>query len=299
MKLAIVIPYYRHTFFEATLSSLALQSDQRFKVYIGNDASPDDPSALLQQYEGKFDFEYRKFEDNQGRQSLVKQWERCLALVGSEDWVMILGDDDVLSHNAVAAFYERETMAHNAKVFRFSTQVIDGSGNGMYEVCKYSDGETAVNFLFSKSRSSLSEYVFSAAQIRKIGFKAFPLAWFSDVLAVLEFSEFSIVHAINDARVYIRVTNESISGTPIGAKQKNAAATAFYYYLLKEKHQHFNREQQKTLLLKLGKCYRNDKKQVGVFLKISRLYMSRFFGAGYFGFVRSVMESTVKSIFSR
>lgn len=38
--LAIVIPYYKITFFEDTLESLAHQTDKRFKVYIGDDASP-------------------------------------------------------------------------------------------------------------------------------------------------------------------------------------------------------------------------------------------------------------------
>jgi hypothetical protein len=37
--LAIVIPYYKIRFFEATLQSVAIQTDKRFKVYIGNDAS--------------------------------------------------------------------------------------------------------------------------------------------------------------------------------------------------------------------------------------------------------------------
>jgi len=54
--LAIVIPYYKLTFFEATLQSLADQTDKRFKVYIGDDASPENPSRLLERYQGKFDF---------------------------------------------------------------------------------------------------------------------------------------------------------------------------------------------------------------------------------------------------
>lgn len=37
--LAIVIPYYKYTFFEATLISLKNQTDKRFNVYVGNDAS--------------------------------------------------------------------------------------------------------------------------------------------------------------------------------------------------------------------------------------------------------------------
>ena len=46
--LAIVIPYFKLTFFEETLQSLANQTDQRFKVYIGDDASLENPSDLLE-----------------------------------------------------------------------------------------------------------------------------------------------------------------------------------------------------------------------------------------------------------
>ena len=64
--LAIVIPYYKIQFFEETLRSLANQTDKRFMVYIGDDASPDDPLELLQRFSGQFPFEYHRFETNTG-----------------------------------------------------------------------------------------------------------------------------------------------------------------------------------------------------------------------------------------
>jgi glycosyltransferase involved in cell wall biosynthesis len=70
--LAIIIPYYKLTFFEATLQSLAHQIDKRFKVYIGDDASPEDPSELLEKYQGKFDFVYHRFDSNLGGISLTQ-----------------------------------------------------------------------------------------------------------------------------------------------------------------------------------------------------------------------------------
>lgn len=54
--LAAQIPYFKLAFFEETLQSLANQSDKRFKVYIGDDASPESPKNLLNHYQGKFDF---------------------------------------------------------------------------------------------------------------------------------------------------------------------------------------------------------------------------------------------------
>ena len=83
--LAIVIPFYKLTFFEATLQSLANQTDKRFKIYIGDDASPEDCSVLLEKYKGKLDFLYKRFESNLGGISLVKQWEQC-----SKQWMKCL-----------------------------------------------------------------------------------------------------------------------------------------------------------------------------------------------------------------
>jgi GT2 family glycosyltransferase len=104
--LAIVIPYFKRTFFEATLQSIANQTDKRFKVYIGDDSSPENPVDLLEHYKGAFDFDYRRFKHNLGGVSLVKQWERCIAMTKEEEWVMILGDDDVLGTNVVETLHE-------------------------------------------------------------------------------------------------------------------------------------------------------------------------------------------------
>ena len=83
--LAIIIPYFKLTFFEETLKSLANQTDKIFKVYIGNDASPENPKIVLEKYENKLNFKYKKFETNLGSFSLVKQWERCIDLIEDEE----------------------------------------------------------------------------------------------------------------------------------------------------------------------------------------------------------------------
>ena len=124
--LAIIIPFYKLTFFEATLQSLAHQSDKRFKVYIGDDASPEDCTTLLQKFEGKFYFIYHRFETNLGGTSLTQQWERCIALSNNEEWLMVLGDDDVLDNNVVEEFYKLiEKNTFDISLIRFNHRVID------------------------------------------------------------------------------------------------------------------------------------------------------------------------------
>jgi len=83
--LAIVIPYYKITFFWATLQSLANQTNKQFKVYIGDDASLDNPTLLLQQFQDQFEFIYHRFETNIGSVSLVQQWNRCIDMSENEE----------------------------------------------------------------------------------------------------------------------------------------------------------------------------------------------------------------------
>jgi glycosyltransferase involved in cell wall biosynthesis len=104
--LAIVIPYFKVTFFEETINSLAGQTNKNFKVYIGDDASPECPKKILKEFESKLNFKYQKFENNLGSISLVQQWNRCIDLIEDEEWIMILGDDDFLEETVVENWYK-------------------------------------------------------------------------------------------------------------------------------------------------------------------------------------------------
>ena len=169
--LAIIIPFYKLTFFEATLQSLAHQIDKRFKVYIGDDASPEDCGELLKQFKGRFDFKYYRFENNLGGTNLTKQWERCIALSENEEWLMILGDDDILGEDCVADFYKNEIEIRNSNVnvIRYACKVINAEGRVFLGPYSHPKLELASNFYCRKvknqTRSSLSEYIFKKEQV--------------------------------------------------------------------------------------------------------------------------------------
>lgn len=293
--LAIVIPYYKLTFFEATLESLVNQTHKRFKVYIGDDASPEDPVVLLEKYKGMLDFRYHRFENNLGGISLTQQWEQCIALSGDEEWVMILGDDDVLGENVVEEFYrnlpELETLTN---VVRFSTCKIDAKGLLISPEYIHPIIEYSTDFFFRNVRSSLSEYIHRKTQITQIGFKDFPLGWQSDVLAVLEFSNFKNVYSINDAKVLIRITELSISGKQENIKLKYKAVFNFYYYLITNRLNFFNKKQKKKLFSRINKSYLNDKKNSVYFLKLTKFYLSNFLFINYFNFLKSILLNIFK-----
>jgi glycosyltransferase involved in cell wall biosynthesis len=235
--LAIIIPYYKLAFFEATLQSLANQTNKQFKVYIGDDASPEDCTALLKQFEGSFDFDYHRFETNLGGTSLSQQWERCITLTSNEEWMMILGDDDWLSDNVVEAFYKNlDSIKNKYNVVRFSTKIFFSNKKEYSNLYTHPVEETyAVTYLKKlkgTSRSSLSESIFKRKMYVKYGFQNYPLAWNSDDRAWFDFSESKPIFTINEATMVISVSEESISGMDNNIEIKNRSQALFYSYLL-------------------------------------------------------------------
>lgn len=216
MNLAIIIPYFKINFFEKTLESLAQQTDKRFQVYIGDDASPNAPIELLKKYDGQFNYTYKRFNDNLGGISLVKQWERCIVMMQDEEWFMILGDDDVLGENIVEEFYKNILeIEQTSNVVRFSSVLINEKGEHISKEYQHSKLENAIEAycrkLKGESRSSLSEYVFRKSSYNKFGFKHYSLAWTTDDRAVIDFSENKPIYTV-DAIVKVRMSDQSITG---------------------------------------------------------------------------------------
>jgi hypothetical protein len=261
--LAIIIPYYKLTFFEATLESLVCQTNKRFKVYIGDDASPENPLLLLEKFVGKFDFVYHRFVENFGGTSLTEQWKRCIALSSNEEWVMILGDDDVLGLNVVDSFYENlpEIQKEKINAVRFATQIIDENGKVLTEVFHHHIKEKTTDFLIKKfskeTRSSLSEYIFNKKVLVEKSFRNLPLAWHSDDMAFLEFSNFGNCYSINYSIVFVRVSTLNITGDSSFNDLKNKATFEFCAILFDEYSNMFSNEQKRVILQKLEMAFFN------------------------------------------
>lgn len=298
--LAIVIPYYKFTFFEAALESLASQTSKKFKVYIGDDASPENPSFLLEKYSGRFDFVYHRFEMNLGALSLTQQWHRCISLIQEEEWLMVLGDDDVLQDDFVISFYEnlKEIEVLKINVIRYPTVVINEKGKEISKIHTHPELESSTDFLMRKlkggTRSSLSEFVFRRKVFDKVKFKDLPLAWHSDYLAVLEVSNFSTLFTINNSLVYFRHSGLNITSKNDNLKLKNIASFKFYYYLLNEKKEFFDSHEIAVLMARLEKTFMDNKKNICFWLRFTKLYTTNFYFKQYLIFIGNVICAVLK-----
>ena len=174
-------------------------------------------------------------------------------MVGSEEWIMILGDDDILGKTVVETWYESlDKFCRRASVIRFATQMIDDKSNKISKSYNHPVWEIPEYSFYRKfnriTRSSLSEYIFLKSSYRKYGFFPYPLAWHSDDRAWLEFSESNKIFSINDSKVYIRISPIAISGSKVNLTEKRIARNQFFKYLVNSRLSKLNNTEKKEIV---------------------------------------------------
>lgn len=297
--LAIVIPFYSLAFFEQTLQSIDNQNDKRFRVYIGSDASPEDPSDLLEKFKGKFDFVYHRFLNNLGSTSLSQQWKRCISLTDNEEWLMILGDDDVMGCNVIEQFYFNfNNFNSKTNVVRFASQMIYETTKIKSEIFTNPVWEKATDSYFRKyknsSRSSLSEYFFLRTTYINFGFNDYPLGWHSDDKAWLDFSAGKMIYSINEGVLFIRISDISISGKSDNTELKTVANIRFLKDVILNNLKSFTINQRLELLLNFeSKIKRRQKLTYKQWFWFFQLYSKNFRIIPFFKFVRRFLIATL------
>lgn len=270
--LAIIIPFYKIAFFETTLQSLSEQTDKRFKVYIFDDASPDDCTILLERFIEKFDYVYHRFENNFGKASLIKQWDRCIEHTDDEEWIMILGDDDSLGSKCVELFYKNiEEISYNkCKVVRFSSKIFYQNTSKTSKIYSHPKIEKVSDFYYrrftNKTRSSLSEYVFLRSSYVTNGFVNYDLGWHTDDRAWIDFTDFGSIFSINEDFVSVGLSDLNISRGEYGIAQKNEMSYKFHSYVLSRYFFNFKRSQLRKLFIMYEQVVYNSKKGEVFFL---------------------------------
>ncbi|WP_128330143.1 glycosyltransferase family 2 protein [Apibacter sp. HY039] len=271
MKLAIVIPYYKKQFFAQTLDSLKKQTDQRFNIYIGNDASPEDPKDLIQEYLSDRQYEYFEYPTNLGGKNLAEQWERVIDETKGEEWIMILGDDDYLSDNVIESFHNhlKEVDDLNINLIKYSQQLVDDN-NKFYSYRTshpkiYSTVKFYIDRTYGRSRNSISENIFRYTAYKKYKFKKYPLAWPSDDMAWLQFTDFGNLYFIEDATFYIHSGNFNISGKNDKQDIKGYGACLFYKDIFLNYEKHFPKKE----LFKFLRFYENTSKKYNLPIEIN------------------------------
>lgn len=239
-RLAIVIPFFKIDFFEETIKSLSNQTNKNFKLYIGNDGSPNDPYPLIIKYFDDEKFEYYNYKENFGGTDIARQWERILENV-KEEWFVILGDDDFIENNFVEKFYTHlQNLKADINVFKVNTTLVDGQGKEIKSIMNsfnaqyYSSLEFAIMKINRRVNSSLSEHIFRLSKFKITGFPFYPLAWNTDDMIILKMSDYKLLYFIPDSRVYVRIFDGSVTGSSNNLEKKAESYEKFLIDVAKD-----------------------------------------------------------------
>jgi glycosyltransferase involved in cell wall biosynthesis len=196
VELAVVIPAWRGRHLGAALESLRSQTDRRFRVYIGDDASGDDLLSLAKENGRGLDLVYHRFEENLGGRDLVAHWHRCIALTEKEPWIWLFSDDDVAEPECVATFFGAiQSGLSEVDLMRFNLKIIDDNGALVRTPKPNLPWESASEFLHSilvggGREWRAPEHIFSRRVYqRKEGFVSLPMALYTDLATWVEFAE--------------------------------------------------------------------------------------------------------------
>ena len=214
--LAIVIPYYKKTFFRETMESIAAQTCKDFVLYIGDDASPENPKDIIDDYKDKISIVYHRFEENLGGKDMVAQWERCIDLTNGEEWLWLFSDDDTLERTCVEEFYSSLKENHDIRIMRYKKEfcnIIEG-----VSFCStYKKGLTPFsNFVWdgldlTKNHVTMPEFLFHRSLYKKYGIIDVPLAWGSDKITYLQYVfDSGFIYNLSSI-VFYRYSNRNLS----------------------------------------------------------------------------------------
>jgi glycosyltransferase involved in cell wall biosynthesis len=214
--LAIVIPAYKHAFLREVLDSIASQTCREFQVYIGDDAGSEKNGAIVREFSDELSINYRRFETNLGRMSLVKHWTRCIRM-SHEPWVWLFSDDDLMAPECVENFLQ-ELLLTDARhdLYRFNTISINHAGSLLSENPPHPQNETGADFLVARLRggrtSTAQELVFSRTAWEAAGgFPAFPLGWASDDAFIATLGSRKPIRTVPGAQIKWRLSGQNIS----------------------------------------------------------------------------------------
>lgn len=218
MQLAIVIPYYKKTFFRETIDSIASQTCKDFVLYIGDDASLENPQDIIQEYKDKIRIVYHRFDENLGSKDLVAQWDRCIDMTQNEDWIWLFSDDDTMEKTCVEEFYSTLKEFPNIRIMRYIKEfcnMVDGTS-----LCStYKKGFTPFSEFvcdgldLTENHVTMPEFLFHRNLYENNGIVNVPLAWGSDKTTYLQYVfEAGMIYNLSSI-VFYRYSDRNISSS--------------------------------------------------------------------------------------
>lgn len=227
---SIAIPAYKQTFLSEAIESALSQDYTNIELIVVNDKSPYDIDSVVARYKDPR-LRYYINDENLGKESIVLNWNRCLAYAKGEFFVLLC-DDDILNCNFVTELLKLTDKYRQCNVFhaRKINKYINGTEKESPLWPEYESSHDFINARFSKKRfHTISEFLYRTEYIKKDGFVVFPMGFYSDNASILNWIEDGIVSSEKILCVF-RFSGEHISSNTNRAYNAGKVQAAIQYW---------------------------------------------------------------------
>ena len=241
LKYSFVLPAYKAAYLRESIESILNQTYREFELIIVNDASPEDLSSIVDNYQDER-IQYYVNETNLGGTDLVAQWNHCITFAKGE-YLILASDDDVYHPDYLEKMNALVDKYPKVSVFRSRVQHMNADGFIRGESEVLDEYLSYVGFLYAMHQglicSGLAYHIFKREELLNIGgFVNFPAAWIADDATVISLAKNGVVFH-KDALFAFRTSEINISSKINNSKmlsdKLSAAEKAFNWYTCKLK----------------------------------------------------------------
>lgn len=215
MKFSITIPAYKAQFLYEAIDSVLKQTYDDFELIIVDDCSPEDLKSIV----GKFSdprIRYYRNEKNCGAEHVVDNWNISLGYC-SGDWVICMGDDDMLMPNCLEEYAKAIQQYPSVDLLHARVRQIDEKGDLIAILPERPQLQSACSFITGRMTGYtqyIGDFCFRTARLRKEGgFFDLPFAWAADDVSAFNCSYPDGVANINVPVFCYRINRFSISNS--------------------------------------------------------------------------------------
>jgi len=186
MKFSVLMPTFKPFYLEKAINSVLRQTFKDWELVIVNDASPYDIESVVSKFHDNR-IKYYTNKTNYGAIDVVKNWNRCLEL-SQGIYVVMMGDDDMLSDNCLEMYEQCIKKYPNFDIFHGRTLMIDEKDNPVMLQDARPETESVFSAIWERidhRQQFIGDYLFKADALKMNGgFYFLPLAWGSDDISI-------------------------------------------------------------------------------------------------------------------
>ncbi len=234
--ISVAIPAFKAKFLREAIKSILDQTYSNYELIIVNDASQDNIREIVESFNDSR-IRYYENEVNLGKESVVKNWNKCLEYAKGE-YFILFSDDDICDKHYLEKMYNLINKYPNINLAHCRLATIDENDNLLNVANSCPEYEEGIEFIWHRMKGvrlqAAPDFMVKTSALKAIGgFIDLALAWGSDDLTWFQLSlEYGVAYT-NEVLVYWRLSKINIS--KVGAIKERLDAIIKYDEYCKKK----------------------------------------------------------------